>query len=369
MKIAFVTNTCWNVYNFREGLVKHFLDRGDEVLSLAPRDEYTEKIEKWGVKHFEILLDQTGKNLIKDFKYLHEIRRIFKTEKPDVALCFTIKSNIYGSVAGKIAKVPTICNVSGLGTAFLVEGPLVKFVMLLYRFAFRRSSFIFFQNVDDRDMFLSFIKLSQTTIGVLPGSGINLNTFTSSKHTISTPTKFLMIARIIQEKGVREYAEATKILRNQNADAEFTLAGDLDENHARSILKSELTRIVEYGKIKYVQHSNRVKDLIKNHEVVVLPSYREGLSRTLLEGAAMGKALLASNVPGCKEVVIDGFNGFLFDVKNAKSLASKMSLYMTLSKNEKRLLGENSRKLAEKKFDERFVIEEYVKTVAQIVDK
>ncbi|MEP5614240.1 MAG: glycosyltransferase family 4 protein [Cyclobacteriaceae bacterium] len=369
MKIAFVTNTCWNVFNFREGLVKYFLNRGDEVISLAPSDAYTKKIEEWGVRHIETPLDPTGKNPIKDLGYLKVIRSIFKSEVPNIALCFTIKPNIYASIAGKLTGVPTICNVSGLGTVFLVSGWLGKFAINLYKFAFAYSTFIFFQNTDDKELFLTRVKLKRSKVGLLPGSGIDLKHFEYTEPLILTPTTALMIGRVIEEKGVRDFVEAARILKTADVDVEFTLVGKIDEEHTRSISKLEVEGWVATGLIKYLPHYDGIQDLIAKHELVVLPSYREGTPRTLLEGAALGKPLLASNVPGCKEVILDGVNGFLFEVKNPKSLADKVKLYLALSDQEKTQLGVNSRKLVEDKFDENYIITAYKETIAQIVDK
>lgn len=369
MKIAFVTNTCWNVFNFREGLVKFFLNRGDEVISLAPIDDYTPEIEKWGVRHIETPLDQTGTNPLKDFGYMNKIRSVFNDEKPDVALCFTIKSNIYSSLAGKIAGVPIICNVSGLGTVFLVKGLFGKVAIGLYRLAFKYSSYVFFQNMDDKELFLTHVSLRDSQTGILPGSGINLIQFNFTNARIKSPTKFLMIARLIEEKGVREYAEAARVLFKNGDPVKFTLVGNWDEHHTRSIPKGELENWVSGGFIDYLPHSDVISQLVEDNEVIVLPSYREGTPRTLLEGAAKGRALLASNVPGCKEVVSNGVNGFLFDVKSAQSIVDKVRLYLSLSESEKLAMSKNSRKIAEEKFDENLVINTYVETIAQIVDK
>ena len=160
MKVALVANSCWNIYNFRKGLVHHFLKKGDEVLVLAPKDEYSDNISDWGLRWIDTPLQGTGTNPIKDFNYFRRVRDIFRKEHPDIALAFTIKSNIYASLAGSFTKTPVICNVSGLGTVFLVKGFTGKVAMNLYRLAFRRSSFVFFQNKDDRDLFLSHVQIA-----------------------------------------------------------------------------------------------------------------------------------------------------------------------------------------------------------------
>ncbi len=364
LKIAFVTNTCWNIYNFRKGLAQHFIREGHEVIALAPKDKYANEIEKWGIKFIETPLDGTGVNPLKDVAYLNQLVNVFKKEKPDVSLSYTIKSNIYSSLAGKIAKVPTICNVSGLGTVFLVKGMIGKLAIVLYKTAFRFSHFIFFQNEDDKALFTSIIKVNANKIGILPGSGINLKEFIYSKPVITKTTRILMVSRLIIEKGVREYAEAAANFKN-DASVSFTLIGKLDQDHSRTIEKTELDTWISNG-LNYLDHSDNISEVIKSHDVIVLPSYREGTPRTLLEGAAIGRAILTSDVPGCKEVVDNGYNGFLFEVKNLKSIVDKVKLYLSLSIDEKLQMSINSRKLAEERFDESYVIKQYEVVIGKI---
>ncbi len=368
MKIAFVTNACWNVFNFRRGLAQFLLSRGDEVLTLASADEYAEEIEKWGIRFIETPLHSTGTNPLNDINYLLRLVTVLRKERPDAALCFTIKSNIYASIAGRITGVPTICNVSGLGTVFLVQGLIGNLAKFLYQFAFRYSTFVFFQNRDDRDLFTSYIKLPEEKIGMLPGSGVNLEKFAFAKMGFSEITTLMMISRLIVEKGVREFAEAARILKKEELPIRFLLTGALDETHSRSISKQELDGWLSEKLIDYEPHTENIGKLLVACEVVVLPSYGEGTPRTLLEGAAVGRALIASNVPGCKEVVLDGINGFLFESQNAASLAKKIKLYLALSRGERQRLGINARKHVVDFFDEKKVIRQYQSIIAQIVN-
>ena len=238
--------------------------------------------------------------------------------------------------------------------------------MNLYRLAFRRSSFVFFQNKDDRDLFLSHVPIPDNRIGLVPGSGIDLDQFTVTPQPKNTQIKFLMIARVIVEKGVREFAEAAQEFKNDDR-VKFTLVGRLDEGHARSISKSELDTWVSEGTLEYLPHSDQIIEMISEADALVLPSYREGTPRTLLEGAAMGRPLLNTRVAGCQEVVKDGINGFLFEVKDAKSLAQKIRLFMALDHNERQEMGANSRRLAEEVFDEKKVIDIYDQTIRRII--
>ncbi len=365
MKIAFVANTSWNIYNFRKGLVHFFLSRKDEVIVLAPFDEYTSSLESWGCKVFDTSLDGTGSNPLKDIKYFNKLIILFKREKPDVVLSFTIKPNIYSSLSGRLTSIPVICNVSGLGTVFLVQGLTGKLAISLYKLAFRYSSAVFFQNPDDRDLFTSVIHVANEKVYEVPGSGIDLKEFNALPLPSNDRTKFLMISRVIVEKGVKEYAEAASFFEHDD-NVSFTLVGKYDASHARSISQDQLNLWQKKGWLTYLSHSNEIMKLVREHDVIVLPSYREGTPRTLLEGAAMGRPLIATNAPGCKEVVRDGFNGFLCGVRNARNLADKMRLFLSLSNSEKQKLASNSRIVAEEKFDEQIVIDTYVEAIHRI---
>lgn len=358
MKIAFVANTCWNIYNFRRGLVHYFLQQGDEVVVLAPRDEYTDLILEWGVKFIDTPLEGTGTNPFKDFLYFRQLRNAIGHERPVAILSFTVKSNIYASLVGRISAVPVICNVSGLGTVFLVKGLAGVVALLLYRLAFRFSSHVFFQNRDDQELFTKHVPVSKQKMSILPGSGIDTQAFTFQDYRNNDKIKFLMIGRVIVEKGVREYVEAAVSFKD-DPNVSFTLIGRLDESHSRSITQKEVDGWVANGWIDYLDHSDNIKEYIADHDAVVLPSYREGTSRTLLEGGAMGRPLITTDVPGCREVVEDGYNGFLCKPKNVKSLEDKIRLFMSLSYEERNQLAKNSRKLVEDKFNEKRVIDAY----------
>ncbi|WP_420317887.1 glycosyltransferase family 4 protein [Ekhidna sp.] len=367
MKIAFVANTCWNIYNFRKGLVQYFLSKGDSVIVLAPKDVYTSQIQEWGVKWFETAIKGTGTNPVEDIRYFLKIKSIFNRERPDVVLSYTIKSNIYSSLACKMNRIPIICNVSGLGTVFLVKGFVGKMAMKLYRIAFRSADFVFFQNKDDKKLFLSHVEIQEKRTGILPGSGINLTQFQQVPLPKHQHIQFIMISRMIVEKGVRDFAEAAYHFKNHD-EVKFTLVGKLDEGHSRSIKKPELDKWISDGVLEYMDHSDKIHELISNSDVVVLPSYREGTPRTLLEGAAMGRPLLTSNVPGCRDVVRDGYNGFLFRVKNPKNLIDKIKLFITLNEKEKQQLANNSRTHVEEFFDEKIVIDKYETVIRRIIE-
>jgi len=369
IKIAFIINSSWNIYNFRKGLVCRFISQGDEVLAISPVDEYVPKLKEWGVKHLPVELDGSGLNPAKDFAYLKHLKRILKKERPDVILSYTIKSNIYGSLAARAFKIPIICNVSGLGTTFLWKGWLRRVAIVLYNRAFRSTNFTFFQNSDDRKLFIEQVNIDESKTGLLPGSGIDLTHFKSSAPTFDQQTKFLMISRLILEKGVLEYLKAARKVSQSREGVEFLLLGKYDPEHKRSIDETDFQEI-ESGKwVKYLGENDDVKSVIEDADVVVLPSYREGTPRTLLEAAAMSRPLVTTDVPGCREVVSDGQNGFLCEAKSGNSLTKKIELFLALTQAEKKSMGEASRKLVEKRFDENIVIAEYTRKIKQLLPK
>lgn len=368
MKVAIIINSSWNIYNFRKGLVQSLLERGDEVTAIAPNDKYSDSLIKWGCKFIPLGMDGTGMNPVKDIGLVFLLRKKLIEVKPDVILTYTIKPNLYASVAAGSLGIPCICNVSGLGTAFLTRGLLKQFAIFLYSFCFRFNKWVFFQNNEDRDEFLKLIRVNGSKTSLLPGSGVNIDDFSFSPLTENKKkTTFLMVARLIIEKGVRDYIEAIRLIKNQRSDVEFRLIGSLDETHSRAITKSELNEWVNEGLITYKNHMPDIREDLKTVEIIVLPSYREGTPRTLLEGGAMGRMLLASDVPGCRHVVKSGINGFLFDAKNPKSLAEKINLLMSLSKDERRQMSIAARKSVEDNFDEKIVVKKYLSKIDELV--
>ena len=339
-------------------------------MAIAPRDEYSQKLMDLGCSFHDVNMEGSGMNPVGDFTLLLRLFKLLKSEKPDVLLTYTIKPNIYGSIASGLLGIPCICNVSGLGTVFLWKGYVKKLAVSLYSFAFRFSKWIFFQNVEDQSDFLSSVKVQKEKTSILPGSGVDLNHFSYSKlERANGTTIFLMISRLIIEKGVREFVEAARILKKENSKVEFWLLGSFDPSHRRSIDQKELSEWIDEGVIIWIDHTDDTRPVISKTEVVVLPSYREGTPKTLLEAGAMGRAMITSNVPGCRQVVVDGVNGFLCQVKSGKDLANKMKLYMSLSFEERTEMSKAARAWIEKKYDETLVIDLYVRKIEEFIRK
>ena len=359
MRIAISINRSWNIYNFRSGLVKALIADGHEVVAIAPKDEYSKLLMKMGCRFFPLEVQNTGSNPIKDLFLYFEYLKIYKKIQPDIVLQYTIKPNIYGTLAAKRLSLPVINNVSGLGTVFLNNGFVSLIAKLLYKVAFRRTDLVFFQNEDDKNEFLNHIKIPNLNTDLLPGSGIDLKKFQPQPQLNGKKFTFLMISRIIKDKGIYEFVNAAKLAQKNNLEAKFQLLGEPDINHRRGIQKKEISQWIDEGIIEYLGVTDRVSEVIKEADCVVLPSYREGTPKTLLEGAAMGKPLIATNVAGCRQVVLEGENGFLCNVKDEKSLFEAVNKMYNSGKDDLERMGKKGRQFMEEKYNENLVIEKY----------
>ena len=360
MKIAIVINTSWNIYNFRMGLVKKLQEEGHEVVAIAPVDDYSAKLVAEGCVFVPVSMENKGTNPIKDFLLILKYVFIFLKVKPDYILQYTVKPNIYGTIAAKIVGIPTINNVSGLGTIFLHQNLVSKIAKLLYKVAFKFPKRVFFQNTDDQELFITNRLIDRNITDVLPGSGVNLAKYIPLDYQRNEPFVFIFIARLLYDKGLVEYVEAIKILQQQKVNAKCQVLGFTDFESKLGVSQSLLDSWVLEGYIDYKGHTSNVIPFINAADCVVLPSYREGTPKTLIEALALSKPIITTNVPGCKETVMDGENGLLCDVKNPQDLADKMLQMYLMNNNELNYMGQNGRKLAEMKFDEKIVIKKYL---------
>ncbi|GAA5040250.1 glycosyl transferase [Marivirga lumbricoides] len=366
MKIAITLNTSWNIYNFRFSLIQELLRSGHSVVAIAPHDDYTEKLIQMGCSFEDVTMDSRGANPFKDLGLTYELYNIYKRTKPDVILHYTIKPNIYGTLAATALSIPVINNISGLGTIFLNDTWISKIALTLYRFSFKFPKQVFFQNQEDLQLFLDKELIQRNICEVIPGSGIDLSHFYPKEKTEIKPEKpfeFLMISRLIIDKGIREYVAACAILQERGINATFSLLGTLDEEHSRGIASEELEEWIQEGYINYLGSTDDVRPYIHNADCIVLPSYREGTPRTLLEAAACAKPIVATNVPGCNNIVDDKRNGLLCKVKDENDLALKMKNMFYLGEEEQRKMGLEGRDIVERRFDHHIIIDRYMKAI------
>ncbi|HAA15808.1 MAG TPA: glycosyltransferase family 1 protein [Cytophagales bacterium] len=367
MRVAIVLNTSWNIYNFRMSLVKALQDQGVDVHAVAPLDSYSSKLEEAGCSFHKVRMDSRGANPIKDAALIAELFLIYKRIKPDIILHYTIKPNIYGTIAARMAGIPMINNVCGLGTVFLKQNLVSWFAIQMYKVAFRYPKKIFFQNNDDRNLFLEKKLVTSSVVEVIPGSGINLQHFMPKWGRKQPVFTFLMISRLIYDKGVLEYVEAARMLREEGYKVNFQVLGAKDPLHKRGIALEIIDGWIQNEDIEYLGTTDDVRPYIDQADCIVLPSYREGTPRTLLEAASSGKPIVATNVPGCRNVVVDGYNGFLCELRSATDLRDKLEKMMQLGEEERETMGRNSRALVEEKFDEQIVIKQYQEAIDDLV--
>lgn len=358
-------NSFWNIANFRKGLISALVEQGYRPVIAVP-DAETEWASKIGAETATIAIDRSGLDPLHDARTLIGFRKLFRQLKPVVFLGFTVKPNIYGSIAAQMSGVYSLPNISGLGTAFIRGGWLTKFVTLLYRLALRRSKIIFFQNPDDRDLFVGRGIIAPGQARLLPGSGIDLDRFAPAEQPAEGPPVFLLVGRLLGDKGLREFVDAARELRVKYPGWRFQLLGPLDEGNRTSIKRNELDGWRRDASIEYLGEARDVRPHIAQATAVVLPSYREGLPRSLLEAAAMARPLIATDVPGNRHLVDSGRNGLLCEVRNAPSLAAVMERMGLMNPEQRAAMGAAGRAKVEREFDEKLVIQAYLDAIRQL---
>ena len=330
MRFILVSPKNRTAYNFRGDLIKRIISCGYEVIVTGPNRVGVEKIEALGARFVEIHMNKNGVNPKEDLKYQKALYELFKKEKPDVVLGYTSKTVIYGSIAAKKAGVPhKVAMITGLGYAFTAQTKKAKAIRavmsVLYKKALNCADTVIFQNPDDREQFVSSGLVKSEKCRVVNGSGVNTNRFSVADY----PDKitFFMLSRVMYSKGIREYLRACELVKEKHPEVRFMLLGAC-ENIQDSLSKEDLAPYVEKGIIEHFGETDRVEDYYKQCSVYVLPSYREGTPRTVLEAMSMGRAIITTDAPGCRETVIDGKTGFLVPVKNAEAVAEKMTKFI-----------------------------------------
>jgi glycosyltransferase involved in cell wall biosynthesis len=370
LKVLIVLNTAWNLVNFRAGLIRALVAKGYEVVAVAPSDGYEARLAELGCRFVALPMDNKGTHPGRDALLLWRFWRLLRSERPDVYLGYTVKPNVYGSLAAHMLGLPVINNIAGLGAVFISDGWLVHVVRWLYRLALERSKKVFFQNDDDRQLFVAAGLVRAEVTDLLPGSGIDLTRFPVVPLGVLRGTtrrfRFLLVARMLWDKGVGEYVEAALLLQSQWPKAEFCLLGFVDVQNPSAISRGQMDTWVSQGHVTYLGVTDDVRAEIAAADCIVLPSYREGTPRTLLEAAAMGRPIITTDAVGCREVVDDGVNGYLCRVRDSGDLAEKMERLMSLSPEQRSEMGERGRAKMEVEFDEQIVIRKYLSAIEEI---
>lgn len=368
-RIVIALNTAWNLVNFRAGLIRALVAEGYEVVAVAPNDEYASRLAELGCRFVAMPMDNKGTHPGRDLLLFFRFLNFLRHERPDVFLGYTIKPNVYGSLAAHVLGIPVVNNIAGLGTAFIRNSWLTRLVRLLYKTAFSRSSHVFFQNNEDLHMFVERGLVPADKVSRLPGSGVDLGVF----HYVPMPSLenrsfcFLLVARLLWDKGVGEYVEAARMVRRKYPATTFQLLGFLDVKNQTAVSSAQMDDWIDEGVVEYLGVADDVKPYLAAADCVVLPSYREGVPRSLLEAAAIGRPIVTTDAIGCRDAVDDGVNGLLCCVGDASDLAEKMQRIVEMSQSERALMGNAGRKKMELEFDEKIVIERYLRVTDDIV--
>ncbi|GLT13181.1 glycosyltransferase family 4 protein [Vibrio algivorus] len=369
-RIAISANSSWYLYNFRRNTIYRLIKEGYDVIALAPKDEYSDKLEEIGAKFLSIDIDAGGTNPFRDLKTLISFFRVYRVIRVSCVLNFTPKNNIYSTIAASMLNVPTINNIAGLGLLFVKETISSKIAKYLYKVSQRKATKIFFQNEDDRELFRCNNIASMNNTERLPGSGVDLARFKVSLAPDDGIVRFLLLARMLYDKGVKHYVDAARTLKNEHGEnIEFYLLGFLNVNNPNAISKEQMKLWDEEGIVKYLGTSDKVEEEIAKIDCIVLPSfYREGVPKSLLEAAAMGKPIITTNSVGCKETVDHEVNGYLCEPQDTVSLTKCMDKMAKLSYSKRVEFGLNSRRKVEQEFDEDIVIQKYVNAITNIIN-
>ena len=365
MKLIFSDNTIWGLVNFRQEIFKHFYEKGYEIVLVAPSDAQTQMKTHLPdyVKFVPIQLNRSGKNPLADVKYLYSLYKVYRKERPDWIFHYTIKPNIYGTLAARLLNIPNVAMLAGLGYAFSKGGLANKIARNLYRFALQFAHKVFVLNTGNRDVLLrDHIVDSEKVILLEGGEGVNTDTIQEGPSpTQDADTIFLMVARVLYDKGYSEFVDAAKILKQKKVKARFVLLGPVDESYPNAVSQQQIDNDVAKGYIEYLGFSKTPQKIMeKPNTVVVLPSaYHEGLNRSLMEACALGKPIITTDIPGCRELVKNGINGYEIPIHNSEKLAQAMDNYLRLSLEEKIKMGHEGRKWAVERFDVKHVVRVY----------
>ncbi|MFT3936059.1 MAG: glycosyltransferase family 4 protein [Chitinophagaceae bacterium] len=369
-RIAFVTNTSWSIYKFRLYLLQELIKKGYEIYVLAPRDNYTELFEHLEGINFIELKKLQGKSisLYDDFQLYKELRKHYKKIQPHLIFHYTIKACIYGPIAAAHTGCKAISVITGLGYTFASNKILKIAASNLYRHALKKANEVWFLNPDDQKIFIDSGIVKKETTFLLPGEGVDATVFYATPfQPLKKPVVFLLIGRLIKHKGIYEFATASGIMQKKKVDAKFQLLGFTDDKSAVAISKEQLAKWEKAGNIDYLGTTDNVAPFIAKADCIVLPSYREGMPLSLLEGSSMCKAIIASDVAGCREIVKDGINGFLCKAKNAEDLAVKMEKYCSLTDAEKHAMGMAGREIVMSHFTKEIITGIYINKLQSLL--
>lgn len=357
VKILVITNSSGGLYTFRGMLLDRLISIGHIVSVVTPIGEKIEELEKLGVSLFRVKMDRRGINPIKDASLFKSYFHIVKEIKPDLIITYTIKPNVYGGIVARITKTKYAANITGLGSALENKGIVQKIALSLNRHALKKAKVVFFENQMNADYFVKSEVITKSQVHTLHGAGVDLSHYTYKSYPDdSSEFRFLFIGRVMKEKGIEELITALRRIRSKGMLCSLDVVGIFDEEQ----LKPLINECSDEGWLHYQGLQNDVRPFIENSHCFVLPSYHEGMANSNLECAACGRPIITSNIPGCKEAVLDGTSGFLCEPHNVDSLYEALTKMLKLSRTERESMGLQGRKYMEAVFDKQKVVDETI---------
>jgi glycosyltransferase involved in cell wall biosynthesis len=359
--VLITANTSWCLAHFRGTVIDTLLAQGCRVTILTPKDVHSDDLAARGCEFVEIEMDRHGLSPVRDYFLMRRFRAQFKASKPDVIIGYTIKNNIYGAIAARAFDIPFIAVIPGLGNAFASDNWLQKLAVGLYRFAFRDIYMVLFSNVENRDVFIDKGILTTDRGIILDGEGVNITTFAQQPMPAASPRVFLFCARLLHSKGINAFVAAAKAIRADHPDTEFHILGKLAESHPEGVSKDQMDQWIAQGDVKFMGATNDVRPYIGAAHCVVLPTfYQEGMPRILLDANATGRVVITTDTAGCRETVIDGETGFLCPAQDVTALIDCMTKIVEMAPDDLGMMGQNARKLAQDRFDDRITAAVYI---------
>jgi len=365
-----VANSCWNIYNFRMNLIRKLISNNNKVITVAPVDEYIHFIEMVpGIEHVPLSsLSRKSTNPLKELALVLALYRIYKKLNPDIIIHYTHKPNIYGGVAAALLGVRSIAVLTGLGYAFIRKGWLNRLTSLLYRLTGRLHKAMIFENQDDRQLFVDRGMVKPNRAFAIKGCGVDLDRYrpASERREKGQTLVFTFIGRLLYDKGIVEFIEAGKRLMVDNPEVRLHIAGEFDSGNPSMVPRALLLEWIRHPAIRYFGFVEDVRPVMHDSDCIVLPSYREGMPRVVLEAMAMAIPVITTDVPGCRETVNAGESGFLVKAKDAFSLHEALSAFAGLTPNERRAMGQKGYDRAVNIFNSEKIAQELYEIISQV---
>jgi galacturonosyltransferase len=363
-KILILTNNSMGLYRFRKELIEALITNGNKVIVSSPVDEFTDRLISLGITYIGTKVDRRGTNPLQDYSLYRNYCTILRKIKPDIILTYTIKPNIYGNLAACRLNIPVISTVTGLGDSFLFGGVVSRLTDILYRWAFRKTFCVLFENGEDVEILRRKGIIKNQKAVCVPGAGVNLKEYDVLDYLEDLTVSFLYIGRVMRSKGVIELIAAARKLKSEPLDFTLMIIG-----FSEGDIEQELGQAEQEGIITIAGFQENVVPFIKDAHCIVLPSYKEGMSNVLLEAAACGRPLITTDVSGCREAVDDGVNGFICKPKSADSLYNCMKRFLGLSQEQRIEMGLASRKKVKKEFNRDIVVNLMITEIERLTIK